>query len=81
MKLLVRNTFHPASGDCAMTVDRKPYFGAATAALPAFVAVGTGMPGMPGSADVGALSGVAPKADANVLLGVAIVVHAGGSDS
>lgn len=39
------------------------------------------MPGMPGIADGGALSAVLPSADASGLLGVAMLVHAGGTDS
>jgi hypothetical protein len=62
-------------------VDRKPYFGAGGAALPVLCWAGIGMPGMPGIADGGALSGVLPSADASGLLGVAMLVHAGGTDS
>src|ERR1700689_1273814 len=63
-------------------VGRKPYLGAAAAAaLVAAAPDGIGMPGITGTAEDAAFRGVAPNADANGLLGVAIAVHAGGTDS
>ena len=78
----MHNTFHPAIGDCMTMVGRKPYLGAATAAvLLAAAPDGIGMPGITGTADVGAFRGVAPSADPSGLLGVAIEVQAGGTDT
>lgn len=65
-----------------MMVGRKPYLGAAAAAvLVAAAPDGIGMPGITGTAEDGAFRGVAPSADASGLLGVAIEVQAGGTDT
>src|ERR1700733_13156547 len=63
-------------------VGRKPYLGAAAAAvLVAAAPDGIGMPGITGTAEFGAFRGVAPSADASGLLGVAIKVQDGGTDT
>lgn len=78
----MHNTFHPAIGECMTMVGRKPYLGAAAAAvLLAAAPDGIGMPGITGIADADAFRGVAPSADPNGLLGVAIEVQAGGTDT